>query len=88
MTIHNYIITSAALIGALTTLLGALFAVYRWFIRQSKQDKDIKDIKGENTMIVYALFACLDGLQQLGANHAVTDAKSKLYEYINKQSHQ
>lgn len=88
MTIHNYIITSAALIGALTTLFGTLFAVCRWFIRQNKQDKDIKGIKEENTLIVYALSACLDGLQQLGANHSVTDAKNKLDKYINKQAHQ
>ena len=51
------------------------------------QDKDIDKIKEENTLIVFALSACLDGLQQLGANHTVTVAKDKLDKYINKRAH-
>ena len=39
------IITAAALLGAVTTLLGGLFAVYRWYQRQNKQDEDIKSMK-------------------------------------------
>ncbi len=88
MNISNYIITSAALIGALMTLFGALFVIYRWFLKQGKQDADIKRIKEENALIVYALSACLDGLQQLGANHSVSEVKNKLDAYINEQAHQ
>ena len=59
----------------------------RWYLKQNVQDKDIDKIKEENTLIVFALSACLDGLQQLGANHTVTVAKDKLDKYINKRAH-
>lgn len=81
------IITIAAVIGALGVIFGAVFAVYRWYLKQEKQDKDIAHIKEEDTLIVFALSACLDGLQQLGANHTVPIAKDKLDKYINQRAH-
>lgn len=81
------IITIASVIGAIGVILGLVFAVYRWYLKQEKQDKDIARIKEEDTLIVYALSACLDGLQQLGANHTVPIAKDKLDKYINQQAH-
>lgn len=81
------IITVAAVIGALGVIFGVVFAVYRWYLKQEKQDKDVVRIKEEDTLIVFALSACLDGLQQLGANHAVSIAKDKLDKYINQQAH-
>lgn len=78
------------IIGAVSSLVvvfGAAFAVYRWYLKQEQQDKDIARIKEEDTLIVYALSACLDGLQQLGANHTVPVAKDKLDKYINQQAH-
>lgn len=81
------IITIAAVIGALGVIFGVVFAVYRWYLKQEKQDKDITRIKEEDTLIVFALSACLDGLQQLGANHTVSIAKDKLNKYINQQAH-
>lgn len=81
------IITIAAVIGALGVIFGVVFAVYRWYLKQEKQDKDIAHIKEEDTLIVFALSACLDGLQQLGANHTVPIEKDKLDKYINQQAH-
>ena len=81
------IITIAAVIGALGVIFGVVFAGYRWYLKQEKQDKDIAHIKEEDTLIVFALSACLDGLQQLGANHTVPIAKDKLDKYINQQAH-
>lgn len=81
------IITIAAVIGALSVIFGVVFAVYRWYLKQEKQDKDIAHIKEEDTLIVFALSACLDGLQQLGANHTVPIAKDKLDKYINQRAH-
>lgn len=81
------IITIAAVIGALGVIFGVVFAVYRWYLNQEKQDKDIAHIKEEDTLIVFALSACLDGLQQLGANHTVPIAKDKLDKYINQRAH-
>ena len=81
------LITIAAVIGALSVIFGVVFAVYRWYLKQEKQDKDIAHIKEEDTLIVFALSACLDGLQQLGANPTVPIAKDKLDKYINQQAH-
>ena len=81
------VITIAAVIGALGVIFGVVFAVYRWYLKQEKQDKDIAHIKEEDTLIVFALSACLDGLQQLGANHTVPIAKDKLDKYINQRAH-
>ena len=81
------IITAAAVITALGVIFGVIFAIYKWYLKQEKQDKDIAHIKEEDTLIVFALSACLDGLQQLGANHTVPIAKDKLDKYINQQAH-
>ena len=81
------LIKGAAVLGALAALLGYCVKSVKWYLRQAEQDKDIKAIKKENTLIVYALSACLDGLEQLGANHTVPVAKEKLNKYINQQAH-
>lgn len=81
------IIAIAAVITALGVIFGVIFAIYKWYLKQEKQDKDIAHIKEEDTLIVFALSACLDGLQQLGANHTVPIAKDKLDKYINQQAH-
>lgn len=81
------IITFAAVIGALIAIGGYFVKAHNWYLKQEKQDKDIKAIKREQTMLVYAMQACLDGLQQLGANHVVPEAKDKLSKYINQQAH-
>ena len=48
----------------------------------------IQRIKDENCLICFGLSACLDGLQQLGANHTVPVAKDKLDKYLNQQAHE
>lgn len=84
--IENIGAISGAVAGV-TVIFGAVFAAFKWFDRQSKQDSDIQNIKKENMMIVSALSACLDGLTQLGANHSVTAEKEKLDRYILEQAH-
>lgn len=79
--------TAAEIISALAVLFGMVFACYRWYLKQNKQDDDIKAIKEENTLICYGLQACLDGLEQLGANHTVQNAKEKLEKHLNQSAH-
>lgn len=81
------VITAASVLGAVGAILGTVLTVYRWYLKQEKQDKDILKIKEENTLICFALAACLDGLMQLGANHTVPVAKDKLEKYLNQQAH-
>lgn len=83
----SYIITGASLITALGVILGVVFKVHKWYLKQKQLEEEIKQIKEEDTLICYALSACLDGLQQLGCNHTVPDAKDKLDKYLNQQAH-
>lgn len=81
------VITAAALIAAIVAIMKYYNKIYDLVKHQKDQDSDIKAIKREQTLTIYALQACLDGLQQLGANHVVPDAKDKLSKYINQQAH-
>lgn len=81
------IITAAALLAAIVAIMKYYNKVYDLVKRQKEQDNDIKSIKKEQTLMVYSMRACLDGLEQLGANHRVPDAKDKLDKYINQMAH-
>ena len=92
------VITAASLLTALGVILGVLFKAHRWYLKQEHQDivlneleahhnNDVSRLKEENTLICFGLSACLDGLQQLGANHTVPLAKDKLDKYLNQQAH-
>lgn len=84
----NTIITAASFLGAAAMLLGVLFSAYRWYLKQNKQDEDIAKIKEEQCLLTFGILACLDGLEQLGCNHKVTEAKNKFDKYINKKAHE
>lgn len=81
------IITTASVITALVVIFSAIFAVYKWYLKQNKQDEELKKVKEEQCVICYGLLACLDGLKQLGANGNVTDAHNRMEKHINKQAH-
>lgn len=83
----NTIITSAAVITAVTVVIGFIFRICQWYLGRKKDNADIARIKEENCLICFALSACLDGLTQLGANHTVPVAKDKLDKYLNQQAH-
>lgn len=92
------LITVAGVLTATGVIGGIIFKIFKWYLKQNKQDdeiaklraqhiEDLNDVKEENTLICFALLACLDGLQQLGANHSVPVAKEKLEKHLNKQAH-
>lgn len=85
-------LTTTITITTFLTAVGGLFAVilkvHKWYLRQEQQDKDIKAIKKEQSLMYLGIVACLDGLQQMGCNHTVPDTKQKLEDYINEQAHQ
>ena len=41
-TISDFVITIAATIAAVVAIFGTIFAIYKWYLKQEKQDKDIK----------------------------------------------
>ena len=81
------ITTLAATITALGVIFGAVFAAYRWFLKQEKQDRDIKAIKEEQTVLVHGVLACLKGLSEQGCNGPVTEAINQIEKHINKLAH-
>lgn len=77
----------AATITALGVVFGAVFGIYRWFLKQEKQDKDIKSIKEEQSVLVHGVLACLQGLREQGCNGPVTAAIEQIENHLNKQAH-
>ena len=83
----THITTIAATITALGVIFGAIFAVHKWYLKQEKQDQDIKSIKEEQSVLVHGVLACLQGLREQGCNGPVTAAIEQIENHINKQAH-
>lgn len=81
------IITAAAFLSAVIAIFGLIFAVYKWYLRQNKQDDDIRALKTEQSVIVKGVLACLKGLKEQGCNGPVTNAIEEIQTHINNQAH-
>lgn len=77
----------AATITAFGVIFGAIFAIYKWYLKQEKQDKDIASIKEEQTVLTQGVLACLKGLKEQGCDGPVTAAIKQLETHLNKQAH-
>lgn len=85
--LKDVLLLIAELFGALAVILGAVFTLYRWILRQNRQDADIKALKNEQTVICYGVLAALKGLSEQGCNGPVTAAIDKLEKHLNIQAH-
>ena len=83
----NTIITTASLLAAIGAIFSVVFAVYRWYLRQNRQDTEIEKLKSEQCLLTYGILACLKGLKEQGCNGPVTEAIDKIEKHINKQAH-
>ncbi len=83
----NTIITAASVVSAAAVLFSAIFAIYKWYLKQNQQDEEIKEMKSEQCLLTYGILACLKGLQEQGCNGPVTNAIEKIQKHINKQAH-
>ena len=81
------IVAVASVLTAIGVIIGAVLRIHKWYLDQQRLKEEITEIKAEDTLICFALSACLDGLQQLGANHTVPVAKAKLDKFLNEQAH-
>lgn len=81
------LITIAAVLTALTTLFGRYNKVYDFIKRQEEQDKQIKEIQAEQTILIEGILACLKGLREQGANGPVTEAIAKIEQHLIQKSH-
>ena len=77
----------AGIITALGVIFGLIFAIYKWYLKQEKQDTDIKAIKEEQTLLTFGVLACLKGLKEQGCDGPVTSAIIQIEKHINKQAH-
>ena len=84
----DIILEIASLIGAVGVILGLVFSIYKWYLKQNKQDAEIKAVKEEQCIMVYGLLACLKGLKELGCNGSVSEAETKLEKHINLKAHE
>lgn len=73
--------------GYILPIITVILAVYRWYLKQEKQDADIKALKEEQCLLTYGILACLDGLEQLGCNHTVPETRNKIEKHINQKAH-
>ena len=69
------VITAAAVLGAVATLLGGLSAVH------------IRAMKEEMCLLTYGVLACLKGLKEMGQNGTVTEAIDKIEKHMNQEAH-
>lgn len=83
----NTIIMAASLLTAVVAIFSVVFAVYRWYLKQNRQDEEIEKIKSEQCLLTYGILACLKGLKEQGCNGPVTEAIDKIEKHINKQAH-
>lgn len=81
------IISAVALASAVGAIVGGLFAIYRWYQRQNKQDEDIKAMKEQMCLLTYGVLACLKGLKEQGCNGPVTEAVAKIEKHVNQEAH-
>jgi cell division protein ZapA (FtsZ GTPase activity inhibitor) len=92
------IIKLAEIIGAFSVVLGVIIGSYKLYDklldrldrveqRVASLEQENRSIKKENTLVIYALGACLDGLHQQGCNGKVTEAIDKISKYINNAAH-
>lgn len=81
------VISIAAVITAITTVMGRYNKMYDFVKRQEEQDKQIKAIQEEQTILVEGILACLKGLQEQGANGPVTEAITKIEKYLIEKTH-
>lgn len=81
------IITAAAVLAAVITIFKNYNKIYDLVRHQEAQDRDIKAIKAEQSIMTYGVLACLKGLQELGCDGAVTDAITKVEKHLNEAAH-
>ena len=78
----NTIIMAGSLLTAVVVIFSAIFAVYKWYLKQNQQDVEIERVKSEQCLLTYGILACLKGLKEQGCNGPVTEAIDKIEKDI------
>lgn len=86
--LKDILLILAEIFGAGAVVFGAIFATYKWVLKQNRQDVEIKALKEEQTVICYGVLAALKGLKEQGCNGPVTDAINTIEKHLNKKAHE
>ena len=81
------ILTASSLLAAFGSLGGVVVWWLRFVERDKRQDKELKAIQKEQTLICYGVTACLRGLKEQGCDGPVKDALDKLEKHLNQAAH-
>ncbi len=84
---YTLIISLASVFSSSAILVSAIIACYRWINRQNDQDRDIKNTKEEQALLVYGVITCLKVLKEQHDNMQLEDALTKIESYINTKAH-
>ena len=75
---------AGAWIALLTFAVGVIGWIVNMTVRFRRLERRSEYRKEDTEMLPRAMFACLDGLHQMGANGPVTQMRNELEEYIIK----
>ena len=81
------VIRAAALLAAVSALVGAIISVYQIVARDRRQSKVIEDMQSELTVICYGLRGALQGLIESGCNGPCREALASLDKHLNHSAH-
>lgn len=85
-------------IALITTISAIFFAVFKWYKNKSDKldsleqriivlEKDSKNNKQENLILLKGQLACLKGLKEQGCNGPVTQSINEIENYLLNKSH-
>lgn len=83
----DVIVKAAAVVGAVSVLVGAIVAVYKVLESNKRQSAEINAMKEEQIIICYALQGALQGLIEQGCDGPCKDALRLLQKHLNKTAH-
>lgn len=85
---YTTIIALASLLAAAFAIIGYFAKGVRWVDNQRHQDREIGEIKEEQTMLTYCILVCLKVISEQGQGGEVVDeAIDKIEKHMNKQAH-
>ena len=79
--------SASAAVTALGVLVGLVLSIYRFYVRQKAQDRELAAVRSELTLLCYGVRACLCGMREQGCNGPVTEALNKLDKHLNQAAH-
>ena len=84
----NTIIQLSALLGALGVLMGVLIKGLNFVNAQKQQEKEIAQIKAEQSLLTYGVLGALKGLAEMGCDGPVKEAIVKIEKHIHEKAHE